>query len=80
MTHFYAGDKLTFAVSEGKVNCVDHTIAELQNKLDPRQFARIHRGTLVNLGWIKEVALLAGGALNVRLSASRKCAISMIPA
>lgn len=67
VTHFYAEDKLTFAVSEGKTYCVEHTIAELEMKLNPRQFARIHRGTVVNLAWIKEVGLLPGGALNVRL-------------
>jgi two-component system, LytTR family, response regulator len=67
VTHFYAEDKLTYAVTEGKVYCVDHTIAELESKLDPRIFARIHRGTLVNLAWIKEIGLLTGGALNVRL-------------
>jgi two-component system LytT family response regulator len=67
VTYFYAEDKLTYAVSEGKNYCVDYTIAELENTLNPRQFARIHRGTLVNFAWIKEVSLLTGGALNVRL-------------
>jgi two-component system LytT family response regulator len=67
VTHFYAQDKLTFAVSEGKAYCVDYTIAELEKKLDPRKFVRIHRGTVVNVAWIKEVASLPGGALNVRL-------------
>jgi len=67
VTHFYAEDKLTFAVSEGKSYCVDHTIAEMENTLNPRNFIRIHRSTLVNLAWIEEVALLPGGALNIRL-------------
>jgi two-component system, LytTR family, response regulator len=67
VTHFYAEDKLTFAVSEGKAYCVDHTIAELERKLDPKKFLRIHRGTVVNVDWIKEVASLPGGALNLRL-------------
>jgi two-component system LytT family response regulator len=67
VTHFFAEDKLTFAVCEGKSFCVDHTIADLEVKLNPRLFARIHRGTIVNLGWIKEVALLTGGTLSVRL-------------
>jgi two-component system, LytTR family, response regulator len=67
VSHFYAEDKLTYAVSEGKAYCVDHAIAELERKLDPGQFALIHRGTLVNLAWIKEVSSLPGGALNVRL-------------
>jgi two-component system, LytTR family, response regulator len=67
VTHFYAEDKLTYAVSEGKSYCVDHTIAEMEKTLNPRKFVRIHRSTLVNLAWIKEVALLPGGALNIRL-------------
>jgi two-component system, LytTR family, response regulator len=77
VTHFYAEDKLTYAVSEGKVYCVDHTIAELESKLDPRLFSRIHRGTLVNLGWIKEVALLPGGALNVRLKDAKSTELTV---
>jgi two-component system, LytTR family, response regulator len=67
VTHFYAEEKLTHAVSEGKAYCVDYAIAELEKKLDPRKFFRIHRSTVVNLDWIKEVASLPGGALNLRL-------------
>ena len=67
VTHFYAQDKLTWAVSAGKPHCVDSTIAELEQKLDPARFVRIHRATLVNLDWIREVTSLPGGSLNVRL-------------
>ena len=67
VTHFYSEDKLTYAVSEGKAYCVDYTITELEKKLDPKKFLRIHRSTVVNVDWIKEVASLPGGALNVRL-------------
>lgn len=67
MTHFYAEDKLTWAVAEGKAWCIDHPIAQLEKKLDPKKFARIHRATLVNLAWIREVSPLPGGALNLRL-------------
>ena len=67
VTHFYAEEKLTYAVSEGKSYCVDHTVSELEQKLDPRKFFRIHRGTIVNSAWIKEVTVLPGGMLNVRL-------------
>jgi two-component system LytT family response regulator len=72
VTHFYAQEKLTYAVSEGKAYCVDYTIAELENKLDPKKFLRIHRSTVVNVAWIKEVASLPGGALNVRLKDGRQ--------
>ena len=67
VTHFYAEDKLTYAASEGKVYCVDHSIADLEKRLDPRKFVRIHRGTVVSLAWIKEITSLPGGSLNIRL-------------
>jgi two-component system, LytTR family, response regulator len=67
VTHFYAEDKLTYAVCKGKPYCVDHAISDLEEKLDPHKFFRIHRSTVVNLAWIKEVTSLPGGMLNVRL-------------
>jgi two-component system, LytTR family, response regulator len=67
VTHFYAEEKVTFAASDGKVHCVDHTILELEKKLDPKKFFRIHRATLLNIAWVKEVSSLPGGGLNVRL-------------
>jgi two-component system LytT family response regulator len=67
VSHFYAEDKLTYAVSEGKAYCIDHSIAELEKKLDSGRFFRIHRGTLVNLEWVREVSSLPGGSLNIRL-------------
>jgi two-component system LytT family response regulator len=68
VTHFYAEDKLTWAVSEGKPHCIDHTIAQLEKKLDPKKFFRIHRATIVNLASIAEVTSLPGGALNLSLN------------
>ncbi len=61
VTHFVAQDKLTFAVSNGRRHCVDQTIADLENRLDPAKFLRIHRSALVNVDWIHEVnSWLAG--------------------
>lgn len=71
VTHFYAEDKLTYAVDAGKSYCVDYTIVQLEKTLDPRRFFRIHRSTVVNTAWIKEVASLPGGSLNVRLKDGR---------
>jgi len=71
VTHFYAEDKLTYAASGEKAYFIDHTITELEGKLDPAHFVRIHRSTLVNLAWIKEVSPLPGGALNIRLKDAR---------
>jgi two-component system, LytTR family, response regulator len=62
ITHFFAEDKLTFAVVDGKDHVVDASIAELETRLGDG-FFRIHRKTLVNLAFVAE---LDGGA--VRLS------------
>ena len=67
VTHFYAEDKLTYAVEAGKAYCVDYTIAQLEGLLNPRRFLRIHRSTIVNTSWIREVTTLPGGSLEVRL-------------
>jgi two-component system, LytTR family, response regulator len=55
VTHFFAEDKLTFAASKGKNYIVDHTVADLEQRLDPAKFFRIHRSTLLNLAWVHEM-------------------------
>ncbi len=55
VTHFFARDKLTYAVAGGRQCVVDHSIAELEQKLDPKRFVRIHRAMLLNLDWVAEV-------------------------
>ena len=55
VTHFVAHDKLTYAVVGGHRHAVDQTIVELERRLDPARFLRIHRSTLVNVDWIHEV-------------------------
>jgi len=67
VAYFFAKDKLTYAATEGKNYVVDHTIAELEEKLDPRRFCRIHRASLLNLAWAKEVDAWFGGRCLVRL-------------
>jgi len=55
VTHFVAQDKLTYAVVDGRQHSVDQTIGELEHRLDPARFLRIHRSALVNVDWIHEV-------------------------
>ena len=55
VTHFVAQDKLTFAIANGKRHCVDQTIVDLEHRLNPDKFLRIHRSALVNVDWIHEV-------------------------
>ena len=67
VTHFFARDKLTYAATGVKDYVVDHTVAELEQKLDPRRFFRIHRSTLINLAWVKELDAWFAGRVRLRL-------------
>ncbi|HUI56379.1 MAG TPA: LytTR family DNA-binding domain-containing protein [Bryobacteraceae bacterium] len=67
VTHFFAHDKLTYAATEGKNFVVSYTVSELEEKLDPRKFCRIHRSTLLSLPWVREVDAWFGGRVLVRL-------------
>ncbi len=72
ITHCVAQDKLTYAVVDGRRHCVDQSIAELERRLDPRRFVRIHRSTLVNLDWVQELDEWAGGGKLLRLKDAAK--------
>jgi two-component system, LytTR family, response regulator len=72
VTHFMAQDKLTYAVTNEKRHTVSYTIAELEKKLDPRQFVRIHRAVLVNLSWVAEVRSHFGGQVTVYLKNDKR--------
>ena len=72
ITHFYAEDKLSFAATELKNYIIDQTIAELEAKLDPARFFRVHRSTLVNLAYVAELYTYFGGRLTIRLKDAKK--------
>jgi DNA-binding LytR/AlgR family response regulator len=48
---FGAEDKLVFAATADNRHYVNFTLDELERRLDPRGFARVHRGAIVNLDW-----------------------------
>ena len=59
--------KLTFAVANSRRHCVDQSIADLEHRLDPAKFLRIHRSALVNVDWIHEVNSWFAGKVVVTL-------------
>jgi len=71
VSHFFARDKLAFAVSGGRDYVIDFTIAELESLLDVRRFVRIHRSTIVNVGFVHELYPGVDG-LVARLKDERK--------
>jgi two-component system LytT family response regulator len=46
---FGAEDKLVFAATAGDRHYVNFTLDQLEQRLDPRRFLRVHRGAIVNL-------------------------------
>jgi two-component system LytT family response regulator len=76
ITHFFAQDKLTFAVSGGRDHAIDFTLAQLETRLDPRRFVRIHRATIVNLAFVQELYPGVDGVL-ARLKDDAKTELSV---
>lgn len=55
ITWFGAEDKLVFAATDGDRHWIHFTLDQLEQRLDPRRFARVHRGAIVNLDWAAEL-------------------------
>lgn len=46
---FGAEDKLVFAATDGDRHWINFTLDELERRLDPRRFVRVHRSAIANL-------------------------------
>jgi len=55
---------------------VRETMNKLAEQLDPRQFARVHRSTIVNLGRVKEMLALPSGDYTVVLEGATRLTLS----
>ena len=67
VTHLFARDKLTFAATPDRDYVVDMTIAELETRLNPARFVRIHRGVILNLDHLLDLHADFGGRMVARL-------------
>jgi two-component system LytT family response regulator len=76
VTHFVAEDKLTCAVTAGRSYVVDLSIADLEARLAPERFFRIHRATLVNLAFVGELEGAGAGAV-LRLTDAGRTELSV---
>jgi len=77
ITHFFASDKLTYAATAAKNYMIDHTIQELEQKLDPRKFIRIHRATLVNIDSVHELHAWFAGRMVLRLKDEKRTELAV---
>lgn len=72
VTHFFAREKLSYAATPNKNYVVDFTIQELEEKLDPRKFVRIHRSTIVAIKFVHELFPWFAGRMKLRLKDDRR--------
>jgi len=77
ITHFFSRDKLTFAATLERNYVLDVAIAELEQKLDPSRFIRIHRGTILNLDHLLELHATFGGRMVARLRNAPKTELAV---
>lgn len=77
ITHFFAEDKMTYAATESRNYLIDSPIAELEAKLDPEKFFRVHRSTLVNLRFVHELYPYFTGRMLLRLKDSKRTEVTV---
>jgi DNA-binding LytR/AlgR family response regulator len=65
--YFKAGDKYTTVITKEGESLIRKSIKELTDELDPQQFWRIHRGTIVNVQCVDQVSRSVTGRGVVRL-------------
>jgi two-component system LytT family response regulator len=69
--YFQADNKYTSLYTVTTEFLIDTPLVELQENLNPKDFIRIHRSTLVNVSWIAEIRRQFDGKLCVVLKDSK---------
>jgi two-component system LytT family response regulator len=73
---FVVEDELVFAVTPQGRFLVSSTLRELETKLDPAQFARVHKQTIANLTKVIELEPVLKGGASARLASGGTIEIS----
>lgn len=67
VTHFLAEDRVTYAITATGRHLLTVSLGDLEKRLDPSRFLRIHRSAIVNLDCVDTISRWFGGRLIVRL-------------
>lgn len=68
ITHLNSAGNYVEVHTANKVYLHRITLGDLEERLDPRRFARIHRSTIVNVDFIAELVAESGGSYTVQLT------------
>jgi len=75
--YFQSKDKVVTAYQQKDYFIINYTLDELQNRLDPEQFIRIHRATIVNLNNVHTIEPLFGGAYLMKMNDKNKTELNV---
>ncbi|GAB4337398.1 MAG: LytTR family DNA-binding domain-containing protein [Calditrichia bacterium] len=64
---FNTENKLVFAHTVNKKYLINYTLEELQKRLDPETFFRIHRSTIVNLNYVVSIVTWFSGSYKMKV-------------
>ena len=74
---FQSEEKYTTAYTTTSQYVIDLTLVELEKRLDPRQFVRVHRAHLVAIDYISEIRKTESGRLCIVLRDKNKTQITV---
>lgn len=72
ITYFLSQNKMVFAYLKDKHLAINYTLDELAKRLDPNQFFRIHRSTIVNLDYVELIEPWFAGSFMMKLNDGKK--------
>ncbi len=74
------GEDLHISTVTGERHVITYRLKDLETRLDPEQFVRLSRGTLVNIDFLHRFESLPSGLLKATLSTGQQHAVSRIRA
>jgi two-component system, LytTR family, response regulator len=70
--YFQSDNKYTIVKTIDREYVMDTPLTEIEGKMNPKSFMRIHRGTIVNLEWVAEIRKWDDGRLKLHLRDPKK--------
>lgn len=72
------GELLKITTADNRVFTINYRLKDLETRLDPSKFARLSRGTLINVSMLQKVNPMPGGLYQVMLTNSQKISSSRL--
>jgi len=76
VTHFISEDRFTYASTAQGRFLVDLSLTDLEARLDPAHFLRIHRASIVNVQCVEQISRWFAGRVHVQLKDKSELTVS----